>query len=124
MPRRASRWASNSPAGPAPTMPTWAREERGPRMLPPLERVRGDVAAHGHPPGLGKGIQVSRAAEPGPGARGQQAAEGSVGLVVDRLVVNVHDAGRDLPGQVEAAHDIAREDPEREAVVAVGGELG
>ena len=48
---------------------------------------------------------------------------GHVGLVVDGLVVDVDDAGRDAPGQVESAHHVAGEDAERQAVFAVGGEL-
>src|SRR6202000_2946169 len=76
------------------------------------------------PASIGEGVQVGGAAEAGPGTGGQQATERDVGLVVDGLVVDVHDPGGDLAGQLQAAHDVAGQDAEREAVLAVGGELG
>src|ERR1700684_2280891 len=44
MPRRCSRWASNSPAGPAPTIATWVRIEApsapvSPTHAAPIERI-------------------------------------------------------------------------------------
>src|ERR1700722_7256318 len=101
MPRKASRCESSSPAGPAPTMPTWVREltvicQRRRK----LERIGGDVATDGHPAGVRERVQVSRTGEPGAGARGPEAAERDVRLVVDGLLVDMHDTGRYLPGQL------------------------
>src|SRR5215472_18642374 len=100
MPRSASRCDSSSPAGPAPTMPTWVRMPAVASLLrcaasPPawllvcgLERIRSDVCAHRDPAGVGERVQVGRAAEAGAGARGEDAAERGVRRVVHGLVVD------------------------------------
>src|SRR5258708_19559256 len=124
MPRCASRCESSNPAGPAPTMPTWVRMSA--RMFAgdrPSERIRGDVAADGDPAGVGEGVQVGRAAEPRARTRSTNSAERRVRRVVDRLVVDVHDAGRDLPGELEAPHDVPGKDAEREPVLGISREL-
>ena len=69
------------------------------------ERVGGQVSADGDPLGLGEGLDVGLgAAVPGAGAGRADAAERGDRLVVDGLVVDVHQAGRDPLGQRQAAH--------------------
>src|SRR6201999_806816 len=55
---------------------------------------------------------------------GEQTTERDVRLVVDGLVVDVHDPGGDPAGQLQAAHHVAGQDAQGQAVLAVGGELG
>src|ERR1700722_10093762 len=125
MPCKASRCESSSPAGPAPTMPTWVRE---PTVMwerrTSLERIGGNVAADGHPAGIRERLQISRTAEAGTGTGGPGAAERDVRLVVDGLLVDMHDTGRYLPGQLEAAHDVPGQNAEGQAVLALGRQLG
>src|SRR6476660_1806952 len=85
-------------------LPTWSARNGGvvrSVMAATLERVRGNVAPDGDPTLVGEGIEVGLAAEARAGARGQYPAERSDRLVVDGLVVDVDDAGRDLVGQGE-----------------------
>src|SRR5688572_5215406 len=94
MPDVASRCDSIRPAGPPPTMPTVVRVGLGVSgMQRSLEGVRRDGPLHRDPLGLGEGLDVGLdAPEPGAGAREADAAERRCGLVVDGLVVDVHDA--------------------------------
>ena len=62
------------------------------------------------------------AAVPGPGARLADAAEGNQRLVVDRLVVDVHQPGRNPLGQRQALHHIAGQNAEGQAVFGAAGQ--
>src|SRR2546430_3195263 len=114
MPARCRRCASTSPAGSAPTMPTWVRIS---------ERVRRDVAAYRDPAGVGERVEVGRTAEAHPGARVAYATERRDGFVDDALVVDVHDPGRDPFCQGKSTRHVAGEAAQRQPVPAVGGEL-
>jgi hypothetical protein len=61
-------------------------------------------------------------AEPCAGAGGRDAAERHEGLVVDRLVVDVHQAGRDALGELQPLQYVPGEDAQRQPVLAVAGE--
>src|SRR5439155_12023846 len=70
---------------------------------PGSEGVWGQVAADSDPLDIGEGVQVCLGATvPGAGAGLADAAERDEGLVVDGLVVDVHQPGRDAFGQGEA----------------------
>src|SRR4029077_8758689 len=82
------------------------------------ERITPDGSLNGDPTGLGERFGVGlEAAEPSAGARGSNTAEWGDRLVVDRLVVDVHDAARQPLGQLHPPHHVAGEDSERQSVL-------
>ena len=98
-----------SPAGPAPTIPTCVRMR--PRGGAASERVVGQIAPHRHPLDLGERLDVGlRRRRGGRRAGRPDAAERVHDLVAHGLVVDVDDAARDAVGDLEAAHDVVRQD--------------
>src|SRR6204780_3366420 len=110
MPSRLRRWASMSPAGPAPMIATRVRT-----LGKALERERTAAALHGDPAHLGELVHREGAAETPPAAV-LHTTEGHLRLVVHRLVVDMHDPGLDSGGQRRPAIGIARDDAGRESV--------
>src|SRR5438093_1390381 len=81
-----------------------------------LERERvSRPRLHRHPPQLGELVDHGLTAEPPP-AGVLDAAERHLGLVADRLVVDVHDPRLELLREREAALGIHRQDPGAQAV--------
>src|SRR5450755_3449580 len=91
MPCRLRRWASMSPAGPAPTMPTWVCMLRV-SLSARLERERPLSSLHGDPPHLGELVHREGVPKATPSAV-LDATERHLWLIVHRLVVHVHDPG-------------------------------
>src|SRR5690349_13055696 len=101
---RPAAWSERacSSAGGRSRLPTWSARKGGTvreAIVVILEGVGGDVAPDRDPSLVGEGIEVGRAAEAGAGAGVPHAAERGHRLVVDGLVVDVDDAGRDPLGQ-------------------------
>src|SRR4051794_32182861 len=87
------------------------------------ERVLRQVAAHGDPLDLGERVEIGlRAAVPGAGAGLPDTPERDQRLVVDGLVVDVHEPGGDALGQREALHHVPGEDAQRQAVLGAVGQ--
>src|SRR6185312_9143378 len=81
-----------------------------PLLLPELERIPFDLALHGDPLGFGECLDVGvGAAEARPGSGCPDPAEGNNRLVVDRLVVDVHDSAVHAVGERERAQRVLGE---------------
>src|SRR5262245_7190744 len=119
-PSRSSSWDSSSPAGPAPMITTgiWLDEADADIAIgSSLERERRRRAPHRDPAQIGEGVDVGvGATEANAGARVADAAERRRGVVVDGLVVDMDDPGRDLLSDLPAAHDIPRDDAQTQPV--------
>ena len=103
IPPSASRCDSSRPAGPRRRSRPAVRERsatksRGAaRPRPALERLGRDVALHGHPLHRGNPSMFAEPPSRAPAPESFTPPNGLFGLVVDGLVVDVHDAGRDPP---------------------------
>src|SRR5882724_2709875 len=92
------------------------------RRLPGIGR---DLRVGGDPAYVGVCLDVcGGAAETGGVSRVAHSTERRLGVVVDGLVVDVCDAGRDTLGELDPGGDVRGDNAEREPELAVGCQLG